>query len=134
VQAAPQPDPDLARQRPVVDAFLRAARTGDLRGLLEVLDPEVVFRADLGAAPVGATFPVFGAQQVAERVLQTAPRFIAHTTPAIVNGQAGAMFMPHGRPAGVIGFTVVGGRIVEINLVADPAKLRHAVRRVTLDT
>jgi RNA polymerase sigma factor (sigma-70 family) len=124
VQAAPTPDPDLAGQRRAVEAFLTAARTGDMRGLLAVLDPDVVFRADTGAV-TGLSFPVIGAQAVAERVLQTAPRFAPHATPAIVNGQAGAVFAPGGEPVGVIGFTIVNGRIVSIDLVADPEKLRH---------
>jgi RNA polymerase sigma factor (sigma-70 family) len=124
VQSAPTPDPDLAGQRRAVEAFLTAARTGDMRGLLAVLDPGVVFRADTGAV-TGLTFPVIGAQAVAERVLQTAPRFAPHATPAIVNGQAGAVFAPGGEPVGVIGFTIVNGRIVSINLVANPEKLRH---------
>jgi RNA polymerase sigma factor (sigma-70 family) len=124
VQSAPTPDPDLAGQRRAVEAFLTAARTGDMRGLLAVLDPGVVFRADTGAV-TGLTFPVIGAQAVAERVLQTAPRFAPHATPAIVNGQAGAVFAPGGEPVGVIGFTIVNGRIVSIDLVADPEKLRH---------
>ena len=128
VQAAPVPDPDLRRQRAVVDAFLTAARSGDMHGLLEVLDPDVVFRADAGALPAGAAFPVAGAEAVATRVLQTAPRFIAHTSPAIVNGQAGAVFAPDGRAVGVIGFTVVGGRIAAIDLIADPEKLRRVSR------
>jgi RNA polymerase sigma factor (sigma-70 family) len=125
VRAAPTPDPDMARQRAAVDAFLAAARSGDMAGLLEVLDPDVVFRADTGAAATVLPFPVRGAQAVAERIMQTAPRFAPHATPAIVNGQAGAVFAPAGTPVGVIGFTVVGGRIAAINLVADPAKLRH---------
>lgn len=124
VQAAPTPDPDLAGQRRAVEAFLTAARTGDMRGLLAVLDPDVVFRADTGAV-TGLSFPVIGAQAVAERVLQTAPRFAPHATPAIVNGQAGAVFAPGGEPVGVIGFTIVNGRIVSIDLVANPEKLRH---------
>jgi RNA polymerase sigma factor (sigma-70 family) len=128
VQAAPKPDPDLARQREVVDAFLTAARDGDMRGLLEVLDPDAVFRADIGVAIAGPAFPVIGAHAVAERVLQTAPRFIPHATPAIVNGQAGAVFAPDGRPVGVIGFTVVNGLIVGIDLIADPDKLRRVTR------
>lgn len=128
VQDVPKPDPDLARQREVVDAFLTAARTGDMRGLLEVLDPDVVFRADVGAAVAGPAFPVVGARAVAERVLQTAPRFASHATPAIVNGQAGAVFAPDGRPVGVIGFTVVNGQIVAIDLIADPGKLRRVTR------
>jgi RNA polymerase sigma factor (sigma-70 family) len=125
VQSAPTPDPDLAEQRKVVDAFLAAARNGDMRALLTVLDPEAVFRADVGAAPQPLPFPVTGAQAVAERVLQTAPRFAPHSRPAVVNGQAGAIFAPGGRPAGVIGFTVVNGLIVTIDLIADPDKLRR---------
>ena len=130
VQDAPRPDPDPARQREVVDAFLAAARAGDMRGLLEVLDPDVVFRADVGVAVTvaGPAFPVLGAQAVAERVLQTAPWFAPHATPAIVNGQAGAVFAPDGRPVGVIGFTVVNGQIVAIDLIADPDKLRRVTR------
>lgn len=128
VRAAPKPDPDLARQREVVDAFLAATRAGDMRGLLEVLDPDVVFRADVGVAVAGPTFPVVGAPAVVERVLQTAPRFAPHATPAIVNGQAGAVFAPDGRPVGVIGFTVVNGLIVAIDLIADPDKLRRVTR------
>ena len=128
VQAAPKPDPDLARQREVVDAFLTAARAGNMRGLLEVLDPDVVFRADVGVAIAGTAFPVVGAQAVAERVLQTAPRFAPHATPAIVNGQAGAVFAPDGSPVGVIGFTVVNDLIARIDLIADPEKLRHITR------
>jgi len=129
VHAAPQPDPDLRRQRQAVDAFLAAARDGDMRGLLAVLSPDVVFRADVGEAGTGASFPVRGADAVTKRVLQTAPRFAPHATPAIVNGQAGAVFAPDGRLAGVIGFTVVDGLIVAIDLIADPDKLA----RVTVD-
>jgi RNA polymerase sigma factor (sigma-70 family) len=128
VQDAPKPDPDLARQREVVGAFLTAARGGDMRGLLEVLDPDVVFRADVGVAVAGPAFPVVGARAVAERVLQTAPRFASYATPAIVNGQAGAVFAPDGRPVGVIGFTIVNGQIVAIDLIADPGKLRRVTR------
>jgi RNA polymerase sigma-70 factor (ECF subfamily) len=130
VRAAPTPDPDMARQRAAVDAFLEAARSGDMAGLLEVLDPDVVFRADAGGAAASVLpFPVRGAQAVAVRVLQTAPRFAPHATRAIVNGQAGAVFAPDGTPAGVIGFTVVGGRIVAIDLVADPVKLSRLTRK-----
>ncbi len=128
VQAAPTPDPDLARQRQVVDAFLAAARAGDMQRLLEVLDPDVVFRADVGVAGAGPTFPVIGAQAVVKRVLQTAPRFASHASPAIINGQAGAVFAPDGRPVGVIGFTVVDGRIAAIDLIANPEKLRRIGR------
>jgi RNA polymerase sigma factor (sigma-70 family) len=125
LRSAPTPDRDLALQRQVVAAFLAAARTGDMQGLLAILDPDVVFRADTGAAAPPLRFPIVGAHAVAERVLQTAPRFAPHATPAIVNGQAGAVFAPDGHPVGVIGFTVVDGLIVAIDLIADPDKLRR---------
>jgi RNA polymerase sigma-70 factor (ECF subfamily) len=96
-----------------------------MRGLVQVLDPDVVFRADIGVIGAGASFPVIGAPAVVERVLQTAPRFAPHAAPALVNGQAGAVFAPAGRPVGVIGFTVVNGLIVAIDLIADPQKLRR---------
>jgi RNA polymerase sigma-70 factor (ECF subfamily) len=120
VQAAPVPDKDLSRQREVVDAFLVAARTGNMDALLAVLDPDVVFRADTGALP--SVPPIRGANAVAHRVLTTAPRFIHLASPVIVNGHAGALFSDT-KAVGVIGFTIVNGLIVEIDLVADPAKL-----------
>src|SRR5437763_5006203 len=124
VQAAPQPDRDVALQRRVVDAFLAAARTGDFEALVQVLDPGVVFRADLG--PGGpARPPLAGSGAVAGHVLRTAPRFVNLARPVLVNGEAGALFGTHDDPVAVIGFTVVGGRVAELNLVADPAKLRH---------
>src|SRR4051794_38525722 len=123
VQAAPTPDADLARQRRVVDAFLAAAREGDMEALLQVLDPEVVFRTDAGRRPVD-TQPVNGARAVAARVLATAPRFIGMTRPAIVNGAAGAV-VGRRTTVGVVSFTVVGDRIRALDLIVDPDKLRH---------
>jgi RNA polymerase sigma-70 factor (ECF subfamily) len=119
------PDPDLARQRVVVDAFLTAARAGDMHALLEVLDPDVVFRTDVGLSAGGGAAPVVGAPAVATRILATAPRFARQVKPALVNGQAGAVFVPAGRVAAVLGFTVVAGRIASIDLIADPDKLRR---------
>jgi RNA polymerase sigma factor (sigma-70 family) len=120
VQAAPVPDRDLKRQRQVVDAFLIAARTGNLDALLAVLDPDVVFRTDSGA--LHGVAPIRGADAVARRVLTTAPHFIHLASPVIVNGQAGALFSDT-KAVGVIGFTIIDDRIVAIDLVADPAKL-----------
>jgi RNA polymerase sigma-70 factor (ECF subfamily) len=125
VQAAPQPDRDVALQRRVVDAFLAAARAGDFAALVEVLDPGVVFRMDLGPDSAQARPPLAGAGAVAGHVLSTAPRFVNLAQPVLVNGEAGALFGTHDDPVAVIGFTIVGGRIAELNLVADPAKLRH---------
>jgi len=122
--ATPVPDPDLTRQREVVDAFLAAARNGDFDALVEVLDPDVVFRADRGRIAVsGAPSTVNGATAVAEQVLARAPRFASFARPAVVNGSAGLIVIPRDRPIAVIGFTVARGRIVEIDLVADPDKL-----------
>jgi RNA polymerase sigma factor (sigma-70 family) len=123
--ATPKTDPDLAEQRKVVDAFLAASRNGDFDGLLEVLDPDVVFRADRGrlAAGTGAQARVTGAEQVAEQILSRGSRFAPFARPAIVNGHAGVVVAPAGKPIAVVGFTVVRGRIVEIDLIADPDKL-----------
>ena len=122
--AAPVPDPDLAQQRRVVDAFLAASRAGDFDALLEVLDPDVVFRIDGGGVAPRARPPVVGAEAVARQVLSRGTRLAPFARPAIVNGAAGAVVMVAGRPFAVVGFTVSNGRIAEIDLIADPAKLR----------
>jgi RNA polymerase sigma factor (sigma-70 family) len=122
--ATPAAEPDLRQQRRVVDAFLAAARNGDFDALLAVLDPEVVFRADRGRPAVATAQPVVtGAAAVAEQVLARAPRFAQFARPAIVNGSAGLIVVPRERPIAVIGFTIAKERIVELDLVADPAKL-----------
>ena len=125
VQAAPRPDPDLSRQRAVVDAFLAAARSGDFAALLAVLDPDVVFRADAGPGSPLARPPVTGARAVAQQVLATAPRFARLARPVLVNGEAGALFGSEGEPVAVLGFTITGGRIAALDLIADPAKLAN---------
>jgi RNA polymerase sigma-70 factor (ECF subfamily) len=121
---APEPDADLAVQRRVVDAFLAAARDGDFARLLRVLDPEVVVRIDGGPdAPPGlARRPLLGADAVAAatRGLQGGAGRIE---PVIVNGAAGLLVRLPGRSM-VAAFTIVEGRIVEIDIVADPDKLR----------
>ena len=123
VREAPAPDTDVARQRSVVDAFLAAARAGDMEALLEVLDPDVVFRTDAGRRPVDAT-TVSGARSVAARVLATAPRFAHLGHPALVNGQAGVV-VGRGKTVAVLACTVVAGRIRELNLIVDPDKVKH---------
>jgi RNA polymerase sigma-70 factor, ECF subfamily len=123
VQGAPVPDADVDRQRDVVDAFRAAALEGDFDALLAVLDPEVVLRADR-PVPADAPTVVRGAHAVAERALffsELAP----FVQPALVNGAAGWIVAPHGRPFALIGFTVVGGKIVEIDVIADPERLRQ---------
>jgi RNA polymerase sigma-70 factor, ECF subfamily len=125
VQAAPQPDRDVARQRQVVDAFLAAARGGDFEALLRVLDPDVVFRMDLGPASPLAHRPITGAGAVARQVLATAPRFAHLAQPVLVNGEAGALVGPRDKPIAIIGFTIANGRIAALNLIADTDKLQH---------
>ena len=123
--AATVPDADLAHQRAVVDAFLAAARDGDFTALLGVLDPEVVLRADRGAVPLGASRVVRGARAVADGAL-TFARLGRFARPALVNGAAGVVARaPDGRPLSVVGFTITGGKIVEIDILADPARLRQ---------
>jgi RNA polymerase sigma-70 factor, ECF subfamily len=120
--AAPVPDADLARQRAVVDAFFAAAREGHFDGLLAVLDPGVVLRADRGTVSLGASRVVRGAPAVAEGALSFA-RFARFARPALVNGAAGVVVAPDGRPFAVMGFTVAHGKIVEIDILADPTRL-----------
>jgi RNA polymerase sigma factor (sigma-70 family) len=121
--AAPVPDADLARQREVIDAFLAAARGGDFDALVAVLDPDVVLRADVGAVPAGASRVVRGAPAVAEQALAFARRLGPFARPALVNGAAGVVAAPGGRPVSVLGFTVTRGKIVEIDILADPERL-----------
>jgi RNA polymerase sigma factor (sigma-70 family) len=123
--AAPVPDPDLARQREVVGAFLAAARAGDFEALVAVLDPDVVFRADGGTIGRLVEAPVRGAEQVARRVLQRGARFAPYGRPVLVNGAAGAIVELGGNVRAVAGFTVVDDRIVAIDVILDPEKLQR---------
>jgi RNA polymerase sigma factor (sigma-70 family) len=122
--AAPTSDVDLRRQREVVDAFLAASRAGDFEALLEVLDPEVVFRADAGVESLLARPPISGAAEVARQVLARGMRFAPFARHAIVNGAAGVVVGQPGHPVAVVGFTVARSRIVAIDLITDPGKLR----------
>jgi RNA polymerase sigma factor (sigma-70 family) len=115
------PDPDPARQREVVDAFLAASREGDFDALLTVLDPDVVLRADRAAMRVGATGEVRGARAVADTFSGRARA----ARPALIDGSAGAVWAPGGRPRVVFDFKVAGGKIVEIDVLADPARLHR---------
>lgn len=115
------PGADRARQREVVDAFLTASRGGDFDALLAVLDPDVVLRADGAAVQAGASRETHGAAAVANTFSGRA-RF---ARPALVNGAVGAVWAPGGRPRVVFSFTITGGKIVRIDLVADPERLRQ---------
>jgi RNA polymerase sigma-70 factor (ECF subfamily) len=116
------PDGDLSRQREVVDAFFAATRRGDLEGLIAVLDPDVVLRADRGGAD---KIEVRGAAQVARQAsMFSAGRgneFVVR--PALVNGAVGLVSTKDGKAFSVLGFTVVANRIVEIDILGDPVRL-----------
>jgi RNA polymerase sigma factor (sigma-70 family) len=119
---APAPDP--AAQREVADAFLAAARQGDFEGLVAVLDPAVVLRADAGTSPLGPSQLVRGPAEVAAQ----AGRF-AHLNrfarPVLVNGGPGFLVARDGEPVALIGMTIHDSKITEIDILADPERLRR---------
>lgn len=122
VQGRPIPDSDLAGQWDVVVAFYAAARDGDLERLLEVLDPDVVRRME---GPVGAAGRrlIRGARAVAQSA--SAGSQPGHQVRlALVNGAPGAIIMERGQPVALMRFTVTRGKIVEIEILTDPARLR----------
>ncbi len=123
--AAPAPDPDLARQREVVAAFLRASREGDFEGLVAVLDPDVVFRIRGRVQPD----EVRGRDEVARTLLRRGRPFAPLGRPALVNGAAGVVVGPVERPIAVGAFTVVDGRIASIDIVVAPRGQESPVNR-----
>jgi ketosteroid isomerase-like protein len=132
VRGAELPDPDLARQRDVVDAFFQAARGGDFDALVALLDPEVVLRSDFGGRRPAAPAVTRGAPAVARQALLGALPG-AHLHPALVNGAAGVVITVKGRPFAVLGFTVTDGRIAEIDAIADPDRVRRIATAVLGD-
>jgi RNA polymerase sigma-70 factor, ECF subfamily len=122
--STPPPDPDLARSRRVVDAFFTAARGGDLQGLIALLDPGVVLRADGGRERAAASAIVRGANAVASRAAMFA-RPDARVVPALVNGGAGVVVLAGGERVSVMAFTVARGRIVQVDALVDPERLRN---------
>ena len=116
------PDADLGTQRRVLDAFLAAARGGDFEALLEVLDPDVVLRADSGAVALGASRVVRGAADVA-RQASAFSRLDIEVRPALVNGAVGTISLRDGRLFAIAGFTIRNGRVAEMNVLADPERL-----------
>lgn len=120
--AAPAPDADLDRQRKVVDAFIAAVRDGDFEALLAVLDPEVVLRSDRGPH---AHQDLRGARLVAGQA-RLFSRFAGSVQAVLVNGAAGLVsWLPGGQPFSVMSFTVRHGKIVAIDAIGDPARLRR---------
>jgi RNA polymerase sigma factor (sigma-70 family) len=120
---ATAPDPDRARQREVVDAFFAASRAGDMNALVSVLDPDVVLRSDGGPARPRLTMVLHGAQAVAEQALASS-RLSPFVRPALINGAAGVVIVARGLPLFVMAFTVSDGKIVAIDVVADPERLQ----------
>ncbi|MFF4581583.1 sigma-70 family RNA polymerase sigma factor [Streptomyces sp. NPDC001389] len=118
---APAPDKDLARQREAVDAFFAAARDGEFEALLSVLDPDVVLRSD-GGAGGALTVVLTGARTVAGQAV-TYGSLAPFVRPALVNGAAGVVVVRKDRAVSVMAFTVVGGRIVAIDVLSDPERL-----------
>jgi RNA polymerase sigma-70 factor (ECF subfamily) len=121
-EAAPAPDSDLATQWRVVDAFFAAAREGDFEALLEVLDPDIVLRADMGT--VGESREIHGAETVAGQALAYS-RIGLVVRPALVNGVAGAVTTLEGEIFSVGAFAIRGGKIVAFDILADPERLRR---------
>lgn len=112
----------VSRQRAIVDAFFDAARGGDFDALIAVLDPDVVLRADGGQKRREVSVVLTGAQNIANRALA----FIKAATdvrPALVNGTAGAVVLGKEGLVSIMGFTVIDGKIVEIDTLADPERL-----------
>ncbi len=116
------PDVDLAEQRAVVSAFFAAARAGDFDRLVELLDPDVVVRADGGMGGPVPSLIMRGAAQVASATIATAsPQ--ADFTPVLVNGVAGMLITVKGRPVSLVAVTVAGGRITAVDGITDPKRL-----------
>ncbi|MER5532799.1 RNA polymerase sigma factor SigJ [Streptomyces mirabilis] len=122
--AAPEPELDPARQKLVLDAFLAASRAGDFEALVSVLHPDVVLRVDSGVLVGGAAASkvVHGARGVAQQALMFR-QFAEFSRLVLVNGAIGVVTAPEGRPLSVMGVTITDGRIVEMYILADPARL-----------
>lgn len=118
---AVEPDADRDAQRRVVDAFLTAARGGDMQGLLAALDPDIVVRSDAAARKLGASPEVHGAERVARFYLGKAQE----ARPALVDGSVGIVVAPRGRLFLALKLTFANNRIAGIDVVADPAQLRN---------
>jgi RNA polymerase sigma-70 factor (ECF subfamily) len=118
------PDADIETQREVVDAFVAASREGDFEALLELLDPDVLLRVDRGPVPARVPREFRGAEAVASRAMAGA-RLDLEVRPALVNGVAGLVGMRDGEPFSVGAITVRNRRIVAIDILADPDRLRE---------
>ncbi|MFD7226561.1 RNA polymerase sigma factor SigJ [Streptomyces sp. NPDC059881] len=122
VGEAPVPDPDLARQREVVDAWIAASRGGDFDALLSLLDPDVVLRVDGGVLAAATTKLVHGAENVAGQAI-TYQRFAPLARVVLVNGTVGMVAAPEGQALSVMSLAIVGGKVVRIDILTDPERL-----------
>jgi RNA polymerase sigma-70 factor (ECF subfamily) len=116
------PEPDIARQRAVVDAFFAAGRAGDFDTLVALLDPDVLARADFSPSRPSASGMIRGAAAVA-RQARLGANAAAIIHPVLVNGAAGVIITLQGQPLALMGFTVADGRIVEVDVIADPDRI-----------
>ena len=122
--ASPAGSADLARQWTVVDAFLAASREGDFEGLLAILDPDVVLRADAGEGPFGPSVLIRGAREV----IAQAQRFASlgrFARPVLVNGAPGFLVVRDGESLALLAATVQNDKITEMDILADPVRLRQ---------
>jgi RNA polymerase sigma-70 factor (ECF subfamily) len=118
----PDAEPDVRRQRQVVDAFYAAARGGDFEALVALLDPVASARVDGGTALASVTTEARGAEEVAAAIRKLHQR-TADLRPVLVNGAAGVVAVVDGRPSAIIGFTIAGGKVSQINVLADPERI-----------
>jgi RNA polymerase sigma-70 factor (ECF subfamily) len=131
VRGAAVPDTDRSRRREIVEAFLAAARGGNFAALLAILDPDVVFRADSAAVEMGAAGRAGDAPPLepevsgATTVAQTFSGRLRAAQPALVSGAPGLAWAPGGRPQAAMRFTIVRGKIVEVDLIADGEHIRQ---------
>jgi RNA polymerase sigma-70 factor (ECF subfamily) len=122
VGKSPEPDRDPTRQRQIVDAFFAAARDGNFDALVQLLHPDVVLRIDGGKLRRDASVVLHGTRSVALHT-RTYAALYPHVVPAFVNGSAGAVIAPHGRPFAVMSFTILDGTILRIDVLTDPERL-----------
>jgi RNA polymerase sigma-70 factor (ECF subfamily) len=131
VRGAPAPsDAGRARQREVVEAFLRAARAGDLEGLLAVLDPDAVVRIDAAAriaapaAEAGMARELRGASTWAKQFIALS-RGLRSVQPALIDGSVGLILAPHGQLSRAVSFTFTNAKVTRVEVIGDPARLRE---------
>ena len=121
-------DADLTQQRPVVDRFLVALRTGDFEGLMNVLDPDLVVHIDPAAARPGAPTEIHGAEAWAKGAVVFAQAFAdlaRSTTPALIDGNLGLISAPGGRLLRALNLRIKNGKVTGIEIIADPTRLDH---------